>query len=72
LIQLIVGVLLFGLATYRSHQFPKWTVVLIVLGAVVYAFGPGVSIFVATGGVILFALGGVLIGVRLWNEPRPS
>ena len=69
---LIVGALLFGLAVYRSHQFPKAAVVLIVVGAVVYASGSSVSVFVAISGVILFAVGGVLIGVRLWQEPRPS
>jgi len=67
LASMVVGPLLLGLAVYRSNQFPRMAVVLIVLGAVVYAAGPAVSIFVAIGGVILFAVGGLLIGVRLWQ-----
>ena len=52
-----VGAPLFGFAVFRSRQFPRRAVLLIVLGAVVYAVGPRISVFLAIGGVILFALG---------------
>ena len=41
----------------------------VVVGAIAYAVGPMVSVFLALGGVILFSIGGLLIGMRLW---RPS
>ena len=72
LASMIVGALLLGLAVYRSNQFPRTAIVLIVVGAVVYTAGPMVSIFVAIGGVILVAIGGLWIGVRLWQGPVPS
>ena len=64
-----VGALLFGLAVYRSTQFPKPAIGLIVVGALVYAVGPMVSVFLAVGGVIMFSIGCLLIGVRLWRVP---
>lgn len=70
-----VGAPLFGFAIFRSRQFPRPAVLLIVLGAVVYAVGPRISVFFAIGGVIMFALGGALIGARLWrptNSPLGS
>lgn len=67
---IVVGALLFGLAIYRSNQFPKPAIVLIVVGAAVYAVGPVVSVLLAIGGVIMVAGGGLLIGVRLWRVPR--
>ena len=69
LLTIAVGAPLFGFAVFRSRQFPGRAVLLIVLGAVVYAFGPRISVFLAIGGVILFALGGALIGARLWRPP---
>jgi hypothetical protein len=71
LASMVVGPLLLGLAVYRSHQFPRTAIALIVVGAVSYAVGPRVSIFVAIGGIFLFAIGGLLIGVRLWQKPVP-
>jgi hypothetical protein len=64
-----LGVPLFGFAVLRSGQFPRGAILLIVLGAVVYAVGPRISIFLAIGGVIMFAVGGALIGARLWRPP---
>lgn len=64
-----VGAPLFGFAVFRSRQFPRVAVLLIVLGAVVYAIGPRISVFLGVGGVIMFALGGALIGARLWRPP---
>src|SRR5262245_38966951 len=64
-----LGAPLFGFAIFRSGQFPRGAILLIVLGAVVYAFGPRFSVFLAVGGIIMFALGGALIGARLWRPP---
>jgi hypothetical protein len=69
-----LGAPLFGFAVFRSAQFPRGAILLIVLGAVVYAIGPPISVYVAVGGVIMCALGFVLIGARLWRPPisRPD
>jgi hypothetical protein len=67
-----VGALLLGLAVYRSKQFPKPAIGLIVAGALVYAVGPMVSVFLAIGGVIMFSIGCLLIGGRLWRGPVAS
>lgn len=67
LLTILGGALLFGLAVLRSKQFPMPAIGLLIAGAVLYAVGPRVSVFVAISGVILFAIGGLLIGVRLWR-----
>lgn len=67
---IVVGALLFGFAIYRSNQFPKPAIALIVVGAAVYAVGPMISVLLAIGGVIMFAGGGLMIGLRLWRVPR--
>ena len=64
-----VGAPLFGFAVFRSRQFPRGAILLIVLGAIIYAVGPLISVFLAIGGVIMFALGAALIGARLWRPP---
>ena len=57
---------------YRSNQFPKPAIGLIVAGALVYAVGPTVSVFLAVAGVIMFSIGCLLIGGRLWRAPVAS
>jgi hypothetical protein len=63
----VLGALSFGVAVYRSNRFPKGAVVLLAAGATVYAVGPMISIALAIAGVVLFAAGGILIGMRLWR-----
>src|SRR4029453_13660982 len=58
---IVVGAVLLGVAVYRSNQLPKPAIVLIIVGAMVYAVGPMVSVFLAVSGVILFSIGGLLI-----------
>lgn len=65
----VVGILLFGRAIYRSRQFPRGAIFLIVVGAAAYVVGPRISVLLAIGGVITIALGGALIGARLWRPP---
>jgi hypothetical protein len=69
---IVVSGLLLGFAVYRSNQFPKPAIVLILVGAMAYAVGPMVSVFLAVGGVILFSIGGLLIGMRLWRSSAAS
>jgi len=69
---IVVGSLLFGLAVYRSNQFAKPAIVLIIVGALAYAIGPMMSVLVAVGGVIMFSIGCLLIGATLWRTPAAS
>lgn len=69
-IAIIAGAVLFGAALYRSGLFSRVAVVLIGLGALVYAVGFMISVFVAVGGVVTLAVGCVMIGAGLWREPR--
>jgi len=69
LITTVVGALLFGGSIYRSRQFPNSAMLLMVGGAAAYVIGPWLSVFLAIGGVAMFALGGVIIGSRLWRPP---
>src|SRR4051812_24742428 len=63
----VLGALSFGVAVYRSNRFSKVARLLLVAGAAVYSVGPMISMLLAIAGVILFALGAILIGVRLWR-----
>ncbi|OAI16741.1 hypothetical protein A1355_09530 [Methylomonas koyamae] len=56
---------LFCLAIYRSALYPKPAAVLIFAGALVYALGPAISVLVSIAGIFTFAVGCMLLGVRL-------
>lgn len=68
---IVVGVSLFGAALYRSGAVPRLAVGLIGVGAVGYAAGFLVSMYLAVGGTITLGLGCVLIGRTLWNNEQP-
>lgn len=62
---ILIGIVLFCLAIYRSAIYPKPAAALILAGAVVYALGPMISVFVSIAGIFTFALGCMLLGMRL-------
>lgn len=62
---MLIGIVLFCLAIYRSALYPKPAAALIFVGAVVYALGPMISVYVSIVGIFTFAVGGMLLGVRL-------
>lgn len=64
---LVVGIALFGAALYRSGFVPRSAVVLIGLGAVGYAAGFLLSIYLTIGGILMLGIGCVLIGRVLWG-----
>jgi hypothetical protein len=68
-VTIVVGVALFGAALYRSGFVPRPAVALIGLGAVGYAAGFLVSIYLAVGSIITLGIGCVLIGRALWAQP---
>jgi hypothetical protein len=45
-------------------------IALLIAGAVLYALGAWMSVLIAISGVILFAIGGLLIGARLWRASK--
>jgi len=66
-ITILLGIVLFCYTLYRSSEYPKAAAVLIFAGALVYAFGPMISIFVSVAGIFTLAIGCLLIGLRLFR-----
>jgi hypothetical protein len=66
-VTILVGIVLFCYTLYRSGEYPKSAAVLIFAGAVVYALGPMISIFVSVAGIFTLAIGCLLIGLRLFR-----
>jgi hypothetical protein len=64
---IVVGVVLFGAALFRSGFVPRPAVVLIGLGAIGYAGGFLLSVYLAVGGIITLGIGCALIGRTLWG-----
>jgi hypothetical protein len=62
---IFIGTVLFSTALYRSRVYPKTAAILTGLGALVYGIGPMVSVPVAIAGIVMFAVGCGVIGVRL-------
>ncbi|MDX8126682.1 hypothetical protein QLH52_05275 [Methylomonas sp. OY6] len=62
---ILIGIVLFCLAIYRSAIYPKPAAASIFVGAVVYALGPMISLYVSIAGIFTFAVGCMLLGVRL-------
>ena len=71
-VSILLSTILFGLAVYRSREFPSSALVLIIVGAVAYGIGPMISIILAVGGVIALSAGCILIGARLWRAPKAA
>jgi hypothetical protein len=69
-ITILLGIVLFCLALYRSEEYPKAAPVLIFAGALVYAIGPAASIFVSIAGIFTLAVGCLLLGTRLLMVQR--
>ena len=65
---ILVGIVLFCFALYRSEQFPKPAALLVFTGALVYAVGSMLSIFVAIAGIFILAGGCFLLGMPLINK----
>lgn len=64
---IFLGIVLFCYTLYRSREYPKVAAVLIFVGALVYALGPMISIFVSVAGIFTLAVGCLLIGIRLFR-----
>jgi hypothetical protein len=69
-ISILVGTILFCLTLVRSKEFPKAAGILVFVGALVYGLGPVLSMMVAIGGIVVFALGCLLLGLELIRNQR--
>ncbi len=66
-VAIFLGVTLFCLALYRSGEYVKAAPILIFCGAIAYAVGSMISIFVSIAGVFVLAIGCLLLGARLFR-----
>jgi hypothetical protein len=64
---ILIGIILFCFTLYRSKEYPKAGAVLIFAGALVYAIGPMISIYVVVAGIFTLSIGCLLIGMRLYK-----
>ena len=64
-VTILIGIVLFCLAMFRSKAFPKLASFLVFAGALVYAIGPLFSVFVSVAGILTFAVGCLLIALPL-------
>jgi hypothetical protein len=61
------GFLIFGYSTYKTETFPKWAILLLVIG--VALFIPGFSPYlIRTLGVIVYAAGLIWVGYMLFKQ----
>ena len=68
---IVVGAALCGAALYRSGLVPRPAVALLGLGAVGYAAGFLLSLYLAVAGIITLGVGCALIGRALWGGTEP-
>jgi hypothetical protein len=68
---ILSGVVLFSLALLRSRAFSPWAGALILAGALVYAAGPMLNIYLAIVGVVILSAGCLLLGLKL-TVPAPA
>ena len=64
---IFIGVVMFCLALYRSDEYPKAAAILFFVGALVYAIGPMISIFVSVAGIFTLSIGCLLLGLQLFR-----
>ena len=62
-----IGFLIFGYSTYKTKSFPKWAVLLLVIGVVLFI--PGFFPYaVRTVGIIAYAGGLIWVGYMLIKQ----
>ena len=62
---IFIGITLFCLALVRSDRFPKAGGILIFAGALLYGFGPMLSVIAAISGILIHAAGFFILGLKL-------
>lgn len=69
---IFLGIVLFCYTLYRSNEYPKAGALLLFAGALVYALGPMISVFVSVAGIFTLSIGCLLIGLRLYKVPAAA
>jgi hypothetical protein len=67
-ITILVGVILFCITLIRSREFPKSAGILILGGAIIYAVGPAINIYLAIGGVVILSIGCFVLGFKMLSN----
>jgi hypothetical protein len=69
-LSILLGIVLFCVMLIRSKEFPKSAGILIFIGALLYGFGPMLTISMAMGGIIILSIGCFQVGSKLINQPE--
>ncbi len=64
-ITIFVGVILLCIMLIRSREFPKSAGILIFCGAIIYAVGPLINIYLAIAGVVILSIGCFILGYKM-------
>jgi len=62
---IFLGIVLFCAALIRTNKFPKIAGILIFAGALIYGFGPMLAVIVAINGIVILAVGCLILGLGL-------
>jgi hypothetical protein len=65
-ITIFIGVILFCITLLRSREFPKSAGILILCGAVVYAVGPILNVYLAIAGILILSVGCFILGYTMF------
>jgi hypothetical protein len=75
----MIGYLLFGVGMTRTATLPRWSGVLVAVGAPAHLLGLGVSVLVSTAAWPVAILGSLSLGLglgwpgyQLWRTPPAS
>ena len=62
---ILIGIILFCLAIFRSGKFPRSAGIIVFAGALIYGFGPMLTVIVAISGIFIFSVGCLILGLKL-------
>ena len=62
---IFIGIVLFCIALIRSKEFPRIAGILIFIGAIIYGIGPMITVLIAIGGIVIFSIGCLMLGLNL-------
>lgn len=62
---IFLGIILFCAALTRSREFPKVAGILIFAGAMLYGFGPMLSVIASISGICVLSIGCLILGLGL-------
>jgi hypothetical protein len=67
---IFIGILFFCLSLLRGKIFPKSAGYAILCGALIYAIGPMINIYLAIAGVVILSAGCFILGFRLYADAK--